>query len=151
MKIRSVHRADIEATVDMGARMHAESAYSFLPYDRQKVRSLVLSFIADPDTHCGLVAEDGTTLVGMLAGHIGDYFFCDQLVAYDTIFYVEPPYRGTTAAPRLIRAFREWAVARGASELCLAISTGVNAERIGGFYARMGFQQVGATYKQRLR
>lgn len=142
---------DIDAIIEMGLRMHAESAYSFLPFEREKVRRTVVSFLEDTANQCGLVADNAGCLVGMLGGHTGDYFFCDTLVAYDAVFYVEPDYRGSTVAPRLIRAFREWAISRGAAEVCLGISTNVNAARTGKFYERLGFQQVGSIYKQRLK
>ena len=131
--------------------MHRESAYSFLPFETEKVRQFIVSFIEDADTQCGLVAEKNNVIVGMLGGYIGDYFFCYEKVAYDTLLFVERQNRGSSAAARLIRAFRQWAIDSGASEICLGISTNISTERTGMFYERMGLKQVGGIYKQRLR
>jgi len=134
----------------MGARMHAESAYSFLPYDCDKVRRLILSYLEDAETRCGLVLEEDGRPVGMLAGYMTDYFFCDEKVACDYLVFIDRRYRGGTGAARLIHGFRRWAEARGARELCLGISTGVDRVAIGRFYEKLGFRRVGGVFKLRL-
>jgi GNAT superfamily N-acetyltransferase len=148
--VRPAACEDVDAIVAMGARMHAGSAYSFLPYDSAKVRRCVLDHIAHPESLCALVAVEGGVPVGMMGGYISDYFFCDEKIACDMVIYVEPGRRGTLAAVRLIGAFREWAAARGAREICLGISTGRDTERTGRFYERLGLRAVGGVYKQRL-
>ncbi len=150
MRIRAATAADLEPLVKMGARMHAEGAYAFLPYDREKLRRLGVHFLEHPETHCVLVAEEAGAVAGMLGGYLTDYYFCDQKLACDMFFFVDRPHRLTSAAARLIAAFREWAAARGARELCLATSLGVNTEKIARFYEGLGLTCVGGVYKQRL-
>lgn len=151
MRIRPGRSEDIEQLVKMGERMHKESAYAFLPFNHEKVRRLMLSYIADHETQCGLVAEEGDVVVGMFAGFLTDYFFNDEKVACDMVLYVDREYRGSSAAVRLIRAFCDWASERGAAEICLGVSTAINTEVTGRFYQKMGFNTMGAIYKQRLR
>lgn len=150
MVIRAGTYGDIERLIEMGERMHNEGAYAFLPFDREKVRRLMISYINDRETQCGLVAEEGGVIIGMFAGYLSDYFFCDERVACDMILYVDREHRGSSAAVRLIKAFRDWAGERGAREICLGVSTNVNRETTGRFYEKMGLFQVGALYKQRL-
>ena len=150
MRIRGATAEDIGQLVEMGARMHAEGAYSFLPYDAEKVRRLGASFLQNPETHCLLVAEHDGALVGMLGGYVTDYYFCEEKLACDQFFFVDRPWRGSRAAVRLISAFREWAAARGARELCLATSLGGKIEKIGHFYETLGLTCVDGVYKQRL-
>ena len=78
MIIRWPKHEDVDQLIEMGARMHAEGAYAFLPYDREKVRRLIVSCIEDPETQCRLVAEEGHVLVGMIAGYLTDYFFATR-------------------------------------------------------------------------
>lgn len=150
MILRSPKYEDVGQLIEMGARMHAESAYAFLPYDREKVRRLIVSCIEDPETQCGLVAEEGHVLVGMIAGYLTDYFFCDEKIACDMLLFIDQRYRGGFTAVRLIRGFEQWAVAHDARELCLGVSTNINIESTGKFYERMGFTHVGGVYKRRL-
>lgn len=149
MTIRPPRESDVEAIVAMGERMHRESAYGFLPYDSGKVARLVRAFVHEPEVYGGFVAEDAA-LLGMIGGYVSDYFFCDEKVVSDMIFFVERPYRGGSAAARLIRAFTDWAIERGAREMCLGISTGIHTEKTGRFYEHLGFSPAGALYKRRL-
>jgi GNAT superfamily N-acetyltransferase len=150
MLIRPAREEDIDALVEMGARMHAEGYYSFLRYDREKVRRLMRSCIDDIENQCGFVAEHGNVIVGMLGGYLTDYFFCDERLACDWILFVDREWRGSSAAARLIKAFRNWASGRAAQEICLGVSTNVDTERVGRFYEKMGLTRVGGVYKQRL-
>lgn len=150
LSVRPAARGDVDALVAMGARMHAETAYSFLPYDAEKVRQFVLAQIAETEAYCLFVADEDGAPIGMLGGYVSDYFFCDEKIACDTVVYVERSRRGTLAAARLIRAFREWASVRGAREICLGVSSGRDTERTGRFYERLGLHSVGGVYKQRL-
>lgn len=151
MHIRSARSEDAATILEMGERLHQEGAYRFLPFDREKVRRWIEGYLTLHERRCLFVAERSGVLAGMLGGYLDDYFFCDELVAHDAFVFVERERRGSVAAVRLIRAFREWATARHARELCLGISSGVNTERVGRFYERMGLTRVGAIYKQRLR
>jgi GNAT superfamily N-acetyltransferase len=151
MIIRPIRDDDTDALINMGARMHAEGAYAFLPYDRDKVRRFIGSFLQDTETRCGIVAEQDAHLVGMLAGYLNQYYFCDERVACDSVLFVEPNQRSGTAAVRLVRAFRAWAIERGAAELGLGISSNVHVERTGRLYERLGLTHVGGIYKQRLK
>jgi len=149
--IRAPTTTDIDQLLQLCARMHQESAYSFLPFDPDKVRRLVTDVIERGELYCGLVADDGGVLIGMLAGYLADYMFCDEQLACDLLVFVDPPYRGGWTAVRLISTFRAWALGRGARELCLGVSTEVDVDTTGKFYERLGFSRVGGVYKQRLK
>jgi GNAT superfamily N-acetyltransferase len=150
MLIRPAKYEDIDILLDMGFRMHHEGAYAFLPFDFEKVKQLIRTFIANPDTRCVFVAEEGNTIVGLFLGYLTDYFACNEKLACDVILFVDQEYRGSMAAMTLIKVFRDWANTHRAREMCLGISTNVNIKRTGGFYERMGFTRVGGIYKQRL-
>jgi GNAT superfamily N-acetyltransferase len=151
MIVRPGRFEDLDELVEMGSRMHKEGAYSFLPYDHEKVRQLIASYINDSETQCGLIAEENTRIVGMFAGYLIDYFFCNETIACDMVLYVDQPYRGSSAAVRLVRAFREWAIDRGAREICLSISTNIAQEKTGRFYEKLGLVHSGDVYKERLK
>jgi len=150
MVIRPPGYTDVAALLELGAQLHQESAYAFLPYDRDKVRGLIIAYIEDRDTRCGLVAEHAGAIIGMIGGCLIDYYFCNETLVSDEVFFLTPARRGGLTAMRLIRGLRQWAKDRGARELCLAVSTGIRVEATGMFYERLGFTRVGGVYKQRL-
>ena len=129
MVIRQPTIQDVDQLMRMCERMHQESVYSFLPFDSQKVRETIDSYLEQPGVYGSFVAEVDRELVGMVGGFVTDYFFSHEKMASDSVLFVEKPYRGTRAAVRLIQAFERWAIASGARELCLGISTGVDTER----------------------
>jgi GNAT superfamily N-acetyltransferase len=151
MRIRPAKKEDAQAIVEKGFQIHQEGAYAFLPYDREKVRRLIIEHLEHPEDCFLYLAEDDGRPAGMLMAMLSDYFSCGGTIASDEAFFVEPEHRGTAAAVRLLRAFRQWAKARGAAELCLGISTNVALDRTDRFYERMGLTHVGAIHKQRLR
>ncbi|HVV59676.1 MAG TPA: GNAT family N-acetyltransferase [Gaiellaceae bacterium] len=104
-----------------------------------------------PQDHFAAMAEIGGELVGYLGGALGTYPFCDEILAHDLGFYVAPEHRRSSAAARLARAFVAWARHKGAREVQLAVSSGVDVERIGAFYERLGLNKVGGIYRASLR
>jgi GNAT superfamily N-acetyltransferase len=148
--IRRPTYGDIPVLIQLGADMHDESAYAFLPYDRAKVQALIVQYVEDSDSRCGLVAESGGCVIGMIGGVAMSYYFCDETLVADEVLFVTPDRRGGTAAARLIAGLQEWAADRGARELCLSVSTRVQSERTAKFYERLGFSHVGGIFKKRL-
>ena len=150
MVIRPPLEGDIETLLDLGAQMHRESAYSFLPYDRQKVRAFIVSYIEDRITRCSLVAEIDGAIIGMIGGTIMDYYFCHEVLVADEILFVRSDHRTGMAALALIRGLQKWATHQGARELCLSVSSSVNYEATDKLYERLGFNRVGGVFKKRL-
>ncbi len=73
VKIRLGTLDDLEALIELGSMMHAEGAYAFLPYHRDKAGNVILEHLETPETQCVFVAVLGETPVGMLAGSISEY------------------------------------------------------------------------------
>jgi GNAT superfamily N-acetyltransferase len=94
-----------------------------------------------------LVAEHSQAgVVGFLAGYVIDYFFSDVRVAQDQCFYVSPKYRGSPAAVKLLVAFRQWAVNRNASELCINMSVDIDRQRFEKFMTHLKFKSAGSNF-----
>jgi RimJ/RimL family protein N-acetyltransferase len=145
--LRAMGLEDIEDMVDMGVQMHAESAFSGLDFDREKCRSLGQYYVDNPDTHFGVVAVLDGRVIGMLAGYVTPYYFGNDLIASDILWFVAPKHRGSRAGILLLQAFIKWSADRGASEVCIGISTAVAHEKTGRVLERFGFKHVGGNYK----
>lgn len=151
MEIRNATIDDVDALVELGEMMHAESPrYRALTYDPVKVAGIALHLIYDPAAQV-LVAEQDGQLIGMLAGMIVEHFFGDDCYATDYVFFVRPEHRGSSAAPRLYRAWEELLKADGrVKEVSLGISTEIHPEHTRRFYARLGFRETGAIMVKKL-
>lgn len=143
--IRRATREDIPRMIELGAQMHAESRFSVLGYDREKVAAL-FSMLIDAGQFIDVIERDGV-IVGGFAGEIAEHWASKDLVSYDYGMFISPDNRGGRDAARLIRRFREWAVARGAKLVTLGISTGVHPERTARLMEAVGFTQIGFLYE----
>lgn len=147
MKVRFATLEDIPLILDMGEAMVAESRFQPYGLNREKTASVLVSMIGQPKHSTILLAErgDGET-VGMLAGYVVDFFFCDALIAQDRFFFVKPEARGSSAAVKLLLAFRRWAEARKVRELNLNMSVAVEMRRFNKMMTKLGFRCSGSNF-----
>lgn len=145
--IRPATPSDIPDLLALGRRMHAESWYAYLPFDDDKIATVLQSTMAH-----GFVAVSETdgTIHGGMVGAISAFWFCRELMAHDLALFVEPGKRGGIAAARLVQHFIAWAKAAGAREISLGVSTGVMVRETGELFEAMGLRHVGGIYKARL-
>ncbi|MDD5388887.1 MAG: hypothetical protein PHD37_06050 [Gallionellaceae bacterium] len=147
MKIRAATLDDISTVLELGELMVEESRFRPYGLNRDKAGKTVESLIKQPDQAVILLAErDDSSVVGMLAGYVVDYFFCDALVAQDKFFFVKPEARGSSAAIKLLLGFRSWVERRGAHELNINMSVAVNMDRFNLMMAKLGFQCCGSNF-----
>jgi GNAT superfamily N-acetyltransferase len=150
LEVRAPDEAELAAVLALARRMHQLGTYSTLPFDARKVAGLIASCVRAPG-HFASIAVHRGEVSGFLGGRMGTYPFCDEPLAYDLGFFVAPEARRSSAAVRLFRAFEAWAMDRGAREVSMAVSTGVDVERIGAFYVHMGLTCIGGVYRKALR
>jgi len=146
--VRDATLDDIPAMVALGAIMHAESRYSFMAYDGEKV-AITLKTLMQTGGFVRVHVKDGEIDGGMV-GYMGEPWFSAERVASELALFVVPGKRGGMAAWYLLSEFSAWAEAQGAKEITLAITTGVKVEETGRMYQRLGFEQVGGVFKRRM-
>lgn len=140
MLVRDATQNDIDAVMEMGRAMHAESPHlSGLDYDEAKVLDLIKFLIDNPAAGGVLVAETAGRIVGMVLFVVAEHFFGKDRYAADLCVYLRPENRGGTGFLRLIRAFETRADQMGVSEKLLGISTGVHPERTAAALTRLGY------------
>ena len=147
MKIRLATHTDTDAMMKLGLHMHQESRFAPYPMAQEKVRDAVQQILSEPKANCILLAEHATAgLVGMLAGCVTTLFFTDVLIAQDRWFYVAKAHRGSSAALKLLVAFRRWAENRQARELNINMSVDIDQARFNQFMTHMDFKSCGSNF-----
>lgn len=152
MKIRLAQMSDAEAVYAICVRFHEESRFGRYPLNPDKLRTAIAESIRFSNVSCVLLAEhhsDGA--VGMLAGYVTSPRFADVRVAQDHGFYVLPEHRGSSAALKLMIAFRRWAENRQAVELCINQNVDIDQARFNRFMRHLDFQCCGANFVLPLR
>jgi GNAT superfamily N-acetyltransferase len=150
MKIREMTQGDLHYAVQLAADMHQESWFRDFDFDAAKALSIWDRKVSQPDRWCLLVAEDDNKIVGIFAGITFEHFFGNQTASCDLILYVDPAHRGGSAAPRLIKAYEEWARSVGVVEIQIGVSTGVNTERTARLFEKLGFGDRAYIFKKRV-
>ncbi|MDO8932830.1 MAG: GNAT family N-acetyltransferase [Rhodocyclaceae bacterium] len=145
--IRGARHEDFDRFMVLARAMHEESRFRRYPINEAKVKELFGLHIDKAAAYCVLLAEraDGQ-LVGMLGGLVTDFFFSDARVAQDRVFFVLPEARGTSAAVRLLAAFRRWAENRQVDELEINMSVAVDMPRFNRLMTHLGFACCGSNF-----
>ena len=147
MKVRQANALDGDAVLSLYLRFYEESRYRRYPLNMEKVHEAIEAGLQPPKSRCLLVAEHSTHgLVGLLAGSAAALWFSDTVVVQDHGFYVLPEFRGSTAALKLVIAFRRWAENRRAAELFINQSGDIDQARFGRFMRHMGFTCCGSNF-----
>lgn len=142
MHIRQATLDDIPNLVALGRLMHQESVYRTYALDVEKL-ALLLKHLLDEAAGIVLVAESSGAIVGGFVGMVVEHWFGLTKQAVDLALFMEPSHRGGRTAFRLLNAYVEEAKNRGADQIVMANSTGVDMERVADLFEAVGFEKTG--------
>ena len=129
----------------LAREMHAEGSFKNNSWNPAKLEAA----LASPNVFCALV-KDQFGHYGGIIGMACEQFFGNDVIACDLGLFILPRKRGGSAAPRLIQAFEHWAKDRGAKEVHLGQTTGVEVDRTRRLYEAMGYEVVGFNAKKEI-
>lgn len=143
--IRKATTSDLQAIVALGYRLCDRTPLADIPRDRPAIVHTITQCMAS-QYGCCLVAEHDRQITGVILGIAQQYWFSRKRQATDLMFTAETPRDGL----RLLRAFVTWAWAvPNVVEVALGQSSGIEVERTGKVFKRLGFEQVGGIYSMR--
>jgi N-acetylglutamate synthase-like GNAT family acetyltransferase len=144
--IRPATTNDIPAMVALGRLMHEESIYAPYAFDGEKVSNLIAALIT---TRFGiaLVEEQGGVVIGGFIGVIQQHWFGSDTCASDFALFVDPAHRTGMTGLKLIKQYIKTAREKGADQIMLANSTGVEAERVAKLFESLGFKRRGYVFE----
>jgi len=148
MKVRFAERADAPALIALALENRQEIAHAPVEVSQARVEQTLHGlFELNQGSHVVLLVQtDAGEPVGLLIGCVERYFYSDALQAQLIQWYVKKAYRGTSAAPRLVKAFVAWARSRGAHDVFMGISSGLNVHLTHRLMRRLGFAYLGGNY-----
>lgn len=148
IRFASVH--DIPEIVNLGKSIHAENRLARLPFDGNKLAEQFKSILDPPNGRYCLFVGDvpNSGISGGLLGYVTGHLFSDTLVTTNYIYFVNPEYRGSSLAIRLITAFRKWAENRGTTLFCISQTTAIETKRFDKFMKHIGFEFSGGNFSR---
>lgn len=140
---------DIVAMMRLAKKMHAEGMFRDFDYDHQKVAEIGRQVLHNSN-HFGVLCEQDGEIIGMMVGYVVEFYFGHDLVAQDQVLYVDKTRRGGLGAARMIEKFVEWATEKGAKEIQLGQTVGIDPALVDRLYTSMSFTLAGQLYTQRI-
>lgn len=145
MKVEPATVDDAPRLAELGELLHATSSYAGIPYNRQKVVDLMRSLAGGAGV-VFVVRRDGA-IVGGIAGAVTEHWFSDEKLGYEYSFFIEPSARHGITASKLVVAFATWCRMKGAKQVRMGITTGINEQGTAGLYRLLGFKDAGALFQ----
>lgn len=149
MLARLIEPDDVKYVVYLAEKMHAESpVYCQMTFDAAKVEALCNLCLNNEDWICIVAVTDDGTIIGFTAACVVPTLFGGDTIVEDLGFYVHAPWRGTTAAVRMLRMLETWAKSVGAVMIRMGITTGTNPVQTARFLGRFGYAETGWLYSK---
>jgi GNAT superfamily N-acetyltransferase len=153
MEIRFARPEDKPALIELALENQKEMEHHRISVNHQRVQeALHALFELNQGSHVLFMAETSQgQLAGILMGCVERYYYSDELQAQLVQWYVRKGFRGTSVAPRLVKAFVTWAKNRGASDVFMGISSGIDTHLTHRMMQRLGFNYLGGNYGVNLK
>lgn len=146
MALRQIVPDDITQLMNMMEFMRAEApSMQKVPVDRVYTGTN-LSNMLDNGLLFGIISPFKGCILGLISGN----WYDPRPMAFEQMLYVIPEARGTRLAVHLISAFVDEAESRGAAEVHVGSSTGIQDERTARLYEAMGFVRSGISLRKEL-
>lgn len=140
--IRRMEGKDIPAILELGKQLHAK--IGDLPEIDEQGCKMLLARALCHKKQLVLVHERDEQIVGLLFGVIEEMWFSKALHATDVIFY------STHAGGAfMLRRFVRWAQSMGATEIDMAVSSGIDVPLSSRMFERAGFKNMGSIFRFR--
>lgn len=144
--IRRASLLDVPRLVELAEMMHAESRFTMLTFDRDKMTSVATGLLSMPNG-LALVAVKGGEIVGAFLGIAEEHVFSRDLFACDLATFIDPKHRGGFIAVSLLRGYVKWARELGVKCINAGIASGINHDVSVRLYERIGFVRVGVAFE----
>lgn len=123
---------------DMIMEMHKNTRFSVYEVDQEKIQKFIEFHI-----NKGFVFfEDGCLMLGRACSP----WYNNNIHASDSLLFVMPESRGKGLAKKAISKFIEWAKERGARDISIAQTSGVNLNNFKGLAESLSLKKVGEVY-----
>jgi len=143
--IRDAALDDLPVLLALGEAMHAESPrYRRLSFDADRLEATLRQLIGQVNGFVQ-IASAGGTVDGVMVAMVAPHWTSWDLVASDLALYVMPDARGGRVGARLVQAYLEWALERGATMVQAGVTAGI--ADAGRLYAACGATRCGEVWE----
>jgi len=129
--------------------MHEEGYYANINLNERKLQRYLIRNINN-NNNLVLILKNkvNADIEGLLVAEVVEYFFSQELLAIDSLFFIKKAKRKSIGAMKLLKAYFKWAKSHNVTEITLSSTNGVEIEKLEKMYAKLGFNKVGFMYKK---
>lgn len=140
--IRQARYEDFMAWRRLAEKAHSLSPFVVVPIDVE-IGAKVFRQCMSSRLGCVFMSEHGGRITGTITGVAQEWWWCRKRVASDLVWYAERPGDGIA----LLRRFIQWAWSvPGVVQVMCSQSSGIEIERTGRVYERVGMRLIGGMY-----
>jgi GNAT superfamily N-acetyltransferase len=136
-----------ENALALGKAMHLESRFRHLDFSDNRV----LALLEQPNVF-GAFSVYNDYVTGFFLGVVQPMWFSEKKLGFDLALYIKPEYRKrrTRDAIGLIKAFEEFCVAHGCTEMNLGSTAEISTQSAKRLYAKLGYTECGFVSRKEL-
>lgn len=148
MTLRLASIDDTETFLRMARAFHESSPYSGIEFSQDRILSLYLSGLENPQEIITILSEQDGQVRGMICGLCNSPPFSDEKVATELAWWMDEEYRGSKDSLLLFKAYEDWAVRVGCSLVQMALLS--NSPDLTKIYERSGYTMTERTFLKEL-
>lgn len=135
-------KEELDYIIEAADRFYAEAGFAYPDNVREYYESL------NENSFIFTVVERGK---GFIVGMIAPSFLePSKLACNELAWYVEPQYRGTSTAIRLMKKYEQKAIDSGCDIITMVALDSLNPEAVGAIYKKMGYNTLEHHFKKEL-
>ena len=143
IEVREARLNEVSKIVPLCRRLHAESAWSWVPFSPSAMRKSLKQMIAMEHTKPLVAWKDGEPC-GILFGTVDEVIYGRTRYATDIDFVAE------FGGDELVDAFKSWAQSMGAKVVLMGVTNPGREQAKDRFFGKHGLSRVGGMYLERL-
>lgn len=149
LRVRPAVLDDIPRMCEMAEAFIGSIDDPAVEFDGPGFATRMATYLQIPDFFVRVIDDGELGAVGGIGAFAGPhYLFVRPRMASEMFWWVEPDYRGGTAALRLIEAYEAWARDQGCEVVCF--SAFVDDPRVARLLDRRGYRHMESAYSKRL-
>lgn len=149
--LKIAKQEDFQTIKDMAMKFFGNSPYENFPANPELIDLYIKSFLEGSPFKIVVMDEDEGRVTGFIALEYGTYLFSPVGAGIERALWVEPEYRKSNVAEKLLDAFEDWAKELKCSILQLSSLEGEFSKLLDKFYKKRGYTKVEYTYLKELK
>lgn len=122
--------------------------YVGIRVDRDRIDRVLLDGMTRPDQFfASMLVNEDDKIVGGVCGYCVTQMLSWDKITGDVFLYIDPPYRSLPNVIKLMLAYRDWAIAQGATVIAATQTGGFKHDQLGKLLERFGgYKPIGTIY-----